>query len=155
MISTTREYYEDYPPTSGMIFLRRWDRSSLDFSIVTATCLRPPFISGGERCGAEAGAAPAAAERHRSSDDAEESGDQSAEGRGAGEVGEAEAETARRTAARGRGRRRAGRRRRRPAVGLGRAGWRGEWAWGRVTAGWKAARDAMGDERLVAGGRRR
>ncbi|TVU51702.1 hypothetical protein EJB05_03144, partial [Eragrostis curvula] len=143
-----------------MIFLRRWDRSSLAFSSVTApNCFRPPFISGGARGGADAGAAPAAAERHRSSDEAAESGDRSADGGGAGEVGEAVAETARRTAARGRGRRRGGSRRRRPVVGLGRAGWRCGWAWG-VRVGWKAARDAMGGRRgLVvagmAGGRRR
>lgn len=143
-----------------MIFLRRWDRSSLAFSSVTApkAPFRPPFIAGGARGGAEAGAAVpvpipapvAVAERHLSSDDA--ASERSAEGSGA-EV--EEAETARRTAARGRARRRDGRRRRRPVVGLGRAGCRCGLgiglAWGRV--GWKAARDdAMGGGAETRGG---
>ena len=136
-----------------MIFLRRWERSSLAFSSVTAPnapyCFRPPFIAGGARGGAEAGGAapvpiPApdtVAERHLSSDDA--ASDRSADGGGA-EV--EEAETARRTAAGGRARWRDGRRRRRPVVGLGRAGQRCGWVMGSgERVGWKAARyDAMG-----------
>lgn len=136
-----------------MIFLRRWERSSLAFSSVTAPnapyCFRPPFIAGGARGGAEAGAAapvpiPApvtVAERHLSRDDA--ASDRSADGGGA----EVEAETARRTAAGRRGRWRDGRRRRRPVVGLGRAGQRCVWVmgWAGERVGWKAARDdAMG-----------
>ena len=133
-----------------MIFLRRWERSSLAFSSVTAPnapyCFLPPFIAGGARGGGEAGgAAPApdtVAERHLSSDDA--ASDRSADGGGA-EV--EEAETARRTAAGGRARWRDGRRRRRPVVGLGRAGQRCGWVmgWSGERVGWKAARyDAMG-----------
>jgi hypothetical protein len=135
-----------------MIFLRRWERSSLAFSSVTAPnvlgCFRPPFITGAARGGAEAGgiaplSIPAPVnKRHLSSDDA--ASDRSADWSGA-EV--EEAETARRTSAGARARRQGGRRRRRPVVGLGRAGQRCGWVmgWSGERVGWKAASDdAMG-----------
>lgn len=131
-------------PTSGVIFFRPLERSTFRSSVTAPNdpyCF-PPFIAGGARVGAEAGAADPDAARHRSSDDAASDRPHPAAGEGdAAPAPAEEAETARRGAARALRRGGAGRRRRRrPVAGLGRRGW---CAPARGAAGWKAARDAM------------